>query len=117
MQHTQDLVHKTYCLNEFFKSVFTIDNGLTCDSTYIKLLNASAVTKIVIVPKGVLKLLESLDTNKSSGPDEIKRQHLKTFSIVLYTSLSEIFDYSLLTSTLLSIWKTARVQPVFKKNE
>jgi len=69
---------------------------------------------IEIDSEGVLQLLRDIDTSKTCGPDNISGQMLKTFSSVIYESLTEIFSYSLATSTLPKIWKTARVQPIHK---
>ena len=108
---------KANCLNEYFESVFTIDDGTPCITTNIDRLSVQKDSKIFISCEGVNKLLNGLNAKKACGPDNISGILLKTFSSIISFSLTEIFTYSLSTSTLPMIWKTARVQPVYKKGD
>ena len=105
---------KSDCFNEYFESVFTVDNGLRC-SLDPPFDDSEPGKKLIISPEGILQLLKDLDANKTCGPDNLTGRMLKHFSPVIYLTLSEIFSYSLTTGTLPAIWKFTRVQPVYKK--
>ena len=107
---------KANSLKEYFYSDFTVDNGKPCSSITTDHLVYCEVDKLKINCEGVLKLLFNIDTTKSCGPDNVKGILLKTFATIILLSLNEIFSYLLTTSTLPTIWKTAKVQPKFEKS-
>ena len=72
-------------------------------------------TELTISLEGVLTLLENLDEGKSGGPDYLSCKILKLFAPIIASCLTEIFQYSLESRTIPSIWKVARVIPIYKK--
>ena len=95
-----------------FCSVFTVDDGSLPPTPK---QTASQHAAITIEPKGVLKLLQSLDKTKGAGPDGLSPALLKFLSNYIYVSLAHIYQYSLNTGTVPSDWKLANVVPIHKK--
>ena len=64
---------------------------------------------------GIQKLLEQLNPHKAAGPDGIKATILKELAKEIAPILKIIFNISYDTGTIPEQWKTAIVQPVYKK--
>ena len=64
---------------------------------------------------GIQKILEQLNPHKAAGPDGIKATILKELAKEIAPILIIIFDISYDTGTIPEQWKTAIVQPVYKK--
>ena len=64
---------------------------------------------------GIQKLLENLNPHKAAGPDRIKPRILKELAKEIAPILSIIFNTSYQTGIIPDQWKSAIVQPVFKK--
>jgi len=62
----------------------------------------------------VIKLLKALDVSKATGLDKIPNRLLKIAADVVTTSLTDIFNQSLVTGIFPSDWKMAKVSPIFK---
>ena len=69
---------------------------------------------MVFTPYEVLNVINSLDASKSCGPDRVPTRLLKMTAIYIAEPLSKIFNKSIATGTYPSIWKRAKVKPVFK---
>ena len=80
--------------------------GLTRGSFHLKEVDSSVV----------LKHLQSLKENKSTGFDNIPGKFLKEGADQIYKPLSHVINLSLRTSEVPSIMKLAKVTPLFKKN-
>ena len=63
----------------------------------------------------ILKELNRLNPNKSTGIDNISAKILKEGATVLYGPVSHIINLSLLTSIVPNDLKVARVKPLYKK--
>ena len=61
-------------------------------------------------------MLATLDTTKSSGPDDISPMMLKSVASHIAPSLASLFNTSLAEGSLPSEWKLARVVPVPKSD-
>ena len=70
---------------------------------------------IYIKKGGIQKLLEQLNPHKAAGPDGIKATILKELAKEFAPILKIIFNISYYTGTIPEQWKTAIVQPVYKK--
>ena len=74
------------------------------------------VTNEIYIKKGgIQKLLEQLNPHKAAGPDGIKATLLKELAKEIAPILKIIFNISYDTGTIPEQWKTAIVQPVYKK--
>lgn len=97
--------------NEYFKSVFTVDNGNIpeIESTFPK-----SIGPITITESGILNLLLDLDTKKATGPDNIPNIFLVRYAELTAKYLCILFNKSLSTGVLPREWKIAKVVPVQK---
>uniref|UniRef100_A0A3Q3BE22 Reverse transcriptase domain-containing protein n=1 Tax=Kryptolebias marmoratus TaxID=37003 RepID=A0A3Q3BE22_KRYMA len=65
----------------------------------------------------VLKELKSIDTKKSAGPDNLDPFFLKLAAEFIAEPLAHIFNLSLISNKIPSVWKSAFVLPLFKSGE
>ena len=72
---------------------------------------------IQVSSNGIEKLLKGLNPHKAAGPDQLKPIVLQTLHKELAPILKLIFQKSLDTGRLPSIWKKANVSPIFKKGD
>ena len=72
--------------------------------------------ELEISDNGVLKLLQSLNTNKAPGPDRIPNRILKEMAPEIAPILGAIFRQSLTQGELPSDWLSANVSSVYKKS-
>ena len=103
---------KAEALSEQYKSVFAEENKE--DLPHILPSPYPDMKNIEITEKGVLKRLEDLDVNKSTGPDGLSPILLKMLAPVISQTLTEIFQQSLRQSTQPSDWLTQFVSPILK---
>ena len=68
------------------------------------------------VPAEIVTLIDNLDTNKSSGPNGIPVQLLKTFKLFFAHWLSRLINMSFEFGIFPDILKIAKVTPLHKKN-
>ena len=109
-----DSEHKAQILNTHFQSVFTLENNSTLnitDNSYPQ------IPSLDISTNGITKLLQRLDTNKSTGPDQIPALILKSCAPTLAPILQVIFTQSLNTATVPDDWLCANVTPLFKTGD
>ena len=84
---------KAQLLNKYFTSVFTPSTSATFPP-----LNEPLLPDIISLnfdTRGVLTLLQNLQANKASGPDQIPARLLKEFSEELAPSLTLLFQASI----------------------
>ena len=62
----------------------------------------------------VLKYINSLDANKSSGPDKIPTKLPKMCVLLIAFPLSKPFNKSLQSGKFLTSWRKASVTPIYK---
>ncbi|KAK3089266.1 hypothetical protein FSP39_002210 [Pinctada imbricata] len=101
-------------LNQF-KSVFTKTTDTNLPPTRIQSKNV--IKPIKINEKGLEKLLQEINTTKSSGPDNIPNRILKECAAQLAPILKIIFQKSLDTGTLPKDWRDANISSIFKKGD
>ena len=77
--------------------------------------NKSTISDIEVSKSDIIKALNSLNPNKSPGPDEIHPLLLKNLAVPLAYPLMLIFNKTLSQGKIPSIWKVAEVVPIFKK--
>ena len=70
---------------------------------------------VQVTESEVLKILNKLDINKSSGLDKVPAKLLKMCAIIIASPLSKLFNKSLQLGKFPSPWKKACVTPIFKK--
>ena len=111
-----DEQEKSNILNDFFASQTQLtdipslpDTTADTDREPVPALNSITVEK-----EEVLNLLNSLDTNKSTGPDQLPSKILKMSALLIYEPLTKLFNKSLNTATFPKSWKVANITPIFK---
>ena len=73
------------------------------------------LAEVQVTELEVLKILNTLDVNKSSGPDKIPNKLLKMCALLLASPLCKLFNKLLKSGAFPLIWKRACVTPVYKQ--
>ena len=103
-------------LNQQFSSVFTREDTETLPE--FEALNIpSPLSSINITPEKVQKKLNKLRTDKSAGPDGVHPLMLKNLSSILCNPLCTIFNISLQSGLVPSLWKQGTVTAIYKKGK
>ncbi len=110
------------CLTEHFVAIGTLHDSqnLTHDnsSTVYSSVNHFKLDQLFdfnpVTISEVNKALKSLDGRKQAGPDKLDPHFLKLAADFIAPPLTYLFNLSLSTNEIPSIWKTAYVQPLFK---
>ena len=102
-------------LNKQFQSVFTTENLSNIPECHE--LPILPLHNVAISVDGVKKLLCTLDSSKSCGPDNIPVRILKYCSVEIAPILTVIFTQSLNSGNLPEDWLSANVTPIFKKGD
>ena len=110
-----DSFHKANAFNDYFKSVFTIENLQSFPTKGPS--PHPDIDDITISSSGILKLLNNLNVNKATGPDRICARVLRETSSTIAPILTIIFQCSLDTGIIPDDWKTANIVPIHKKND
>ena len=97
----------------------TIDNSLMVDTNHdvVPVLPTTRTSSNVISNRSVLEKISKLKTSKATGPDGISPKLLKLAGNALVPALVDMYNYSTTRSVVFSPWKTARLSPVFKKDD
>ena len=103
-------------LNSYFKTQSDL-NDAGKELPHIIQPNPNNLTQLVTNPTEVKSVLESLQTGKASGPDNINNYVLKTCSSELSHPFSKLFYLSLSLSKVPKSWNEANVTPVIKKDD
>ena len=105
---------KADTLNQQFESVFTVEGELP---PFPDRNISSLLQSIVITEEMVQKKLKNLRVDKSPGLDNIHPFILNHCSTVLSKPLQIIYQISLGTGILPSVWKDGLISPLFKKGK
>jgi hypothetical protein len=101
-------------LNNYFCSVFTVDDGIINTSS----LSASAVSSAALpffTPSPIQKHIKQLETGSANGPDGLPAIFYKNTASIISYPLSVLFNLSLQTADNPPVWKLASVIHIFKK--
>ena len=77
----------------------------------------NSIQSITVTEQGVLKLLQNININKATGPDNIPNQVLKECAGELAPAVKCIFQASLDSGLLPEDWTNANDSPIFKKGD
>ena len=111
---TSDPIEQANVFNNYFASVFTVDNGVlpTVPPRTDKDIACDSVTFTI---DNVRKALLALKSSTSSGPDGLPNVLLKNLAYSVCNPLQYIFDSSFKAHQLPSQCLQAFVTPIFKK--
>lgn len=102
--------------SDYFYSTF-LPSSRTLSSSDLDSYDETAVniSNIVIERNELIKLLKSLDINKSAGPDRVPPILLVNCADTISLPISLLFKKSLQECTMPSMWKLAFITPIHKK--
>ena len=114
--HVSNTVEIAEELNKYFASVFTVEdtNGLQETSTP---RNIVPLSNCNFSDNAVIKALDKMNANKTSGPDCITPRVLKEAKFQLCKPLSMLFTKSFNSGRIPHDWKLANVTPIQKKGD
>lgn len=104
-------VDKANVLNQYFASVFTIDDH---QLPPFEALTLDILSNINITPELVYAAIFKLRDNKSSGPDHIPSKFICKLADVLCEPLSILFKKSFADGKFPEVWRLANVTPIYK---
>ncbi len=106
---------KAEALNEFFVSVFTMEDKAAVPELESPQNIVFPFEDIEISTEDVRERLDKLNVSKSPGPDNMHPHVLKELSPVINTPLATIMQKSLQEGIVPQSWKSANVTPIYKK--
>ena len=106
---------KVEVLSDFFKSVYTLEG--TSEIPTFKTNTTKILSSINVTQDQVLLALQSLNVNKSSGPDGLHPRILKELAVELSYPIHKIFIRSLKEGLIPNMWREAEVRPIYKKGK
>lgn len=99
-------------------SCFNISDGTLSESDYSNFCSTidgnSCPDDFLCSEDYVFHLIHSLNVDKSSGPDGISVRMLKYTALSITPSVTRLFNLSIKTGLIPSIWKTAAIVPIPK---
>ncbi|HSZ24591.1 MAG TPA: reverse transcriptase family protein [Cytophagaceae bacterium] len=108
-------------LNDYFSSVFTLENRVNIPTTNAK-QNSCQPTKVIeeltnidITEEKVLQAIKCLKKDKTRGEDGIYSSFLMYIGEAITSPLTLVFKKLLETGFIPSDWKNANITPIFKK--
>ena len=111
--NTEHVADRDKCslLNNFFSSVFTIDNGRM---PVIRNRTNLSLSDINFTETMIYEALSKLSSSYSSGPDGFPTIFLKKCASQLAKPLCSLFSICFYTGVIPTVWKDAYVVPIFK---
>jgi hypothetical protein len=106
---------KAALINDYFCNVFTVDDGVINPANLPDLVSTTMAPPF-FTPTLVEKYIKLLKAKSGSGPDGLPAVFFKNTASSISYPLSILFNLSLQTADIPSIWKLASVTPVFKKD-
>lgn len=77
-------------------------------------VNMAQFTILHITPSKIEELLKYMPCHKATGSDGLGTRILKIAAPAISLSLSQLINHCIDTGTFPSVWKTAKVTPIFK---
>jgi hypothetical protein len=101
-----------------FSSIYQSSNIAVDLSRLVKdEVTSSYMTKVVFSTDQVMRALRGLDTNKGAGSDSISPMYAVKCAESLSMPLSLIFNKSLSVGVFPTLWKEARIVPIYKSGD
>ena len=110
-----DNTQKANILNDFFVSQTQLHtDALSLPEETPNIRQIPFLEDIKVTEVEVLKLLNNLDVNKSTGSDNLPTKIIKLTAIIILEPLCRLFNKSLRMGLFPLTWKEATVTPIFK---
>ena len=106
-------IEKAEALNNYFSSVFTIENLGNIPQVTTRVDTVQEELSITEVK--LIEILNKLKVDKSPGPDKIHNRVLYEIRYEIVGFLTYMQDFSLNNGQVPKRWKEAEVIPIFKK--
>ncbi len=103
---------KCNVLATYYCSVFSRDNGL---QYALPMATKNKLSDVPLEPVQVYKILREMPPKTSMGPDGIPACVLKYCAVPLALPLSLLYNASLESGSVPSLWKFAHIVPIYKK--
>ena len=111
-----DEYDKATILNDYFASQTRLEtHGRQVPTIMPPFPPIAALSEVRVTEPEVLKILNGLDINKSSGSDDIPNKLLKICALLIASPLTKLFNKSLQLGRFPLSWKKACVTPIFKQ--
>ncbi len=114
-EHVSNEIDMAEILNEYFASVFTIEDTNGIIEASPGPANVVQLNNFEFTEETIKRTLENINVNKTPGPDCIEPRVLKEARYQICKPLSLIFNKSLNSSKVPRDWKLANVTPIQKK--
>ena len=103
-------------MNKYFTSISTVnDENIDLPASEYKCENR--LTRIECTSNEIQTLIELLNPNKATGPDEISNKMLKAVEKEVSVPLNILFNRSFREGKFSNIWKFSNVIPIPKKGD
>jgi hypothetical protein len=114
-QLVSEVLEKANALNTCFASNFVSDNGI------LPVLIPAGASETCCVPNFttqlVLDALSSTKPSKAVGPDGLSAFFYKEMKLQVCEPLSRIFELSIHSGQVPTVWKSANIVPIYKKGD
>ena len=107
-------IRKAFLFNRFFQANFTAPGEMSDLPQINEIVNHNLESCEISIAETRL-IIDNIDVNKASGPDNISGRILKECSREISPSLTVLFNLSLTLGKMQENWKLANVSPIFKK--
>lgn len=102
-------------LNDYFSSVFTTEDVQSGLPTPAPQSRDTTLPGFTITENELLSVMNSMNVNKTPGPDKISPRLLKEARNELLEPLTILFNKTLVVGKVPHEWKQANVTPIFKR--
>jgi len=104
---------KVDLFNKFFQSIYSISSS-TVDQTYPDVINPNLLSNINITAADVEGILNYININKAPGVDNLSARILRSCATELSVPLARLFNLSLTSGVMPTLWKSANITPIHK---
>ena len=108
---------KAEILNNFFSSVFTVEDCSEIPAATPMIDSNTKLGDITITDSDIIEQLRTIKPSSSPGPDLIHPRILKEVGESIINPLKYIFNLSLFTGNVPISWKCANVTAIYKKGD
>ena len=112
-----DFFKKTNYFNKFFASKCTPLSNRSSLPSSLDLETEARLTSISLLGNDILKIIRSLDINKTHGHDDISVRMVKICDDSIKKPLSIIYKNCITTGIYPNAWKKSNIVPVHKKGD